>query len=303
MRPGGHSTGRQGGQALPRPAILVRGSLIPGPVALGTVTGVTRPAAAIPPPGGQAEDRGDAGPPRGRRRRGVIVAVLCAGVLVAGLLTYVVGRHWEQRGSLAGIRPSGIPASVSTRLASLMGLSPVPARPAPEFTLTDQRGRTLSLTSFRGRAVVLEFMDPHCIDICPIVSQEFVDAYRDLGRAASRAVFVAVNVNPYFRNVSDVAAYSAEHQLNTIPSWHFFTGSLGGLKAVWRAYDIEVEAPSRNADIIHTSQVLFIDPGGRERYMATPMTDYTSTGKAYLPVGPLTEWGRGIALVARQLAR
>jgi cytochrome oxidase Cu insertion factor (SCO1/SenC/PrrC family) len=114
---------------------------------------------------------------------------------------------------------------------------------------------------------------------------------------------VAVNVNPYFRNVSDVAAYSAGHQLNTIPSWHFFTGSLGGLKAVWRAYDIEVEAPSRNADIIHTSQVLFIDPGGRERYMATPMTDYTSTGKAYLPVGPLTEWGRGIALVTRQLAR
>jgi peroxiredoxin len=46
-----------------------------------------------------------------------------------------------------------------------MGLSPVPARPAPGFTLTDQDGRTMSLSSFRGRAVVLEFMDPHCTDI------------------------------------------------------------------------------------------------------------------------------------------
>jgi cytochrome oxidase Cu insertion factor (SCO1/SenC/PrrC family) len=138
----------------------------------------------------------------------VIVTVLCAAVLVAGLLTYLAGRHWEQRDSLAGIRPSGIPASVSTRLASLMGLSPVPARPAPGFTLTDQRGRTLSLASFRGSAVVLEFMDPHCVDICPIVSQEFIDAYRDLGGAGSRAVFVAVNVNPRHHGVSDVAAYS-----------------------------------------------------------------------------------------------
>jgi cytochrome oxidase Cu insertion factor (SCO1/SenC/PrrC family) len=232
----------------------------------------------------------------------MIAAVLCAAVLLAGLLTYFVVRHREQQDSLAGIRASGIPASVSTPLASLMGLSPVPARPAPAFTLTDQHGHSLSLASFRGRAVVLEFMDPHCVDICPIVSQEFIDAYRDLGRAASRAVFIAVNVNPYHLHVSDVAAYSGEHQLTTIPSWHFFTGPLARLRAVWRAYNIEVRAPGRNADVIHTSQILFIDPGGRERYIATPMADYTATGKAYLPVGALAEWGKGIALVTRQLA-
>jgi cytochrome oxidase Cu insertion factor (SCO1/SenC/PrrC family) len=183
-----------------------------------------------------------------------------------------------------------------------MGLSPVPDRPAPGFTLTDQHGHTLSLASFRGRVVVLEFMDPHCVDICPIVSQEFIDAYRDLGGAASRAVFIAVNVNPYHLGISDVAAYSAEHQLTTIPSWHFFTGPLATLRPVWRAYNISVDAPSRNADVVHTSEVLFIDPGGRERYTATPMADYTSKGNAYLPVGPLTEWGHGIALVTRQLA-
>ncbi len=101
----------------------------------------------------------------------------------------------------------------------------------------------------------------------------------------------------------DVAAYSTGHQLATIPSWHFFTGPLRGLRAVWRAYGITVDAPSRNADIIHTSEVLFIDRGGRERYIATPMTGYTSAGKAYLPAGQLAEWGRGIALVTRQLAR
>ncbi len=229
--------------------------------------------------------------------------MLCATVLAAGLLTYLVVRHRDQQDSLAGIRPSGIPASISTQLANLMGLSPVPARPAPGFTLTDQHGRTLTLASLKGHAVVLEFMDPHCIDICPIVSQEFINAYRDLGGAASRAVFMAVNVNPYFRSVRDVAAFSREHQLITIPSWHFLTGPLASLRAVWRAYQIEVQAPGRNADIVHTSVVYFIDPSGRERFAAAPMANHTAKGRAYLPADALAAWGRGIALVTRQLAR
>jgi cytochrome oxidase Cu insertion factor (SCO1/SenC/PrrC family) len=257
------------------------------------------PLTPAPPPAG-----GQAGPAAGKVSRPVpyrrlIIAALVVVVIVAGLLTYLVVRH---RDSLAAIRPSGIPASVSTPLASLMQLSPVPASAAPGFTLTDQDGRTLSLASFRGRVVVLTFTDPHCTDICPIVSQEFIDAYHDLGPAAPRAVFMAVNVNPYYRGVASMAAYSAEQQLTTIPAWHFVTGPLASLKAVWSAYDISVEAPGRNADVIHTSEVLFISPGGQERYVAAPMADYTANGKAYLPAGPLAEWGQGIALVIRHLA-
>ena len=182
-----------------------------------------------------------------------------------------------------------------------MELSPVPIFGAAAFTLTDQHGRRLSLASFRGRVVVLEFMDTHCVDICPIVSQEFIDAYQDLGKVAPRVVFMAVNVNQYHAGVVDVARYSQEHGLSVIPSWHFFTGTTRQLRAVWRAYGVEVEAPNPNADIIHSSFVYFIDANGRERYLANPMVDHTAKGTAYLPAGPLTSWGRGIALVARSL--
>ncbi len=229
---------------------------------------------------------------------GAILAVLLA---VGGLFGYLAVRHHEQQKS-AGIRVSGIPASVSTSLANLMELSPVPRQQAPGFTLTDQDGHTLSMAGFRGHAVVLEFMDPHCVDICPIVSQEFIDAWHDLGKAAARAEFVAVNVNPYHHGVADVAAYSTEHQLTTIPSWHFLTGPLGSLRAVWKAYGIQVAAPSRNADVVHTSAVYFIDPSGRERYVASPMADHTPKGAAYLPAEQLASWGRGIALVTRHIS-
>ena len=190
-----------------------------------------------------------------------------------------------------------------TSLVNLMALTPVPKQAAPGFTLADQAGHTLSLASFKGRAVVLEFMDPHCTDICPIVSREFIDAYHGLGSAASRVVFIAVNVNAYHHEVADVAAFSREQQLNTIPSWHFLTGPVASLQAVWNAYDVYVQAPSPNADIVHTSVVYFIDPSGKERFAASPMVDHTTNGTSYLPLAQQAAWGRGIALIARQLAR
>ncbi len=222
-------------------------------------------------------------------------------IIVVASAAAVIAVRSHQREAFAGQRPSGIPASVPTGIISLMGLSPVPAGPAPGFTLTDQDGHAWPLSRFRGKVVVLEFMDPHCTDICPLVSQEFIDAYHDLGSAAGNVVFAAVNVNQYFNQVPAVLAYSREHQLISIPDWHFFTGPAAALRAVWRAYNVEVEAPNPDADIVHTSVVYFIGPGGAERYVAAPMADHTSSGAAYLPAGQIAAWGRGIALLARTL--
>ncbi|MHB1988158.1 MAG: SCO family protein [Acidimicrobiales bacterium] len=240
-------------------------------------------------------------PETGRARLFLAIAVVGAVVILAGAVLLLVRQHQSQA-TLNEIRPSGIPASVSTTTANLMGLSPVPHKAAPGFVLTDQHDVQRSLASFRGRAVVLEFMDPHCVDICPLVSEEFVDAYHDLGRAARKVVFMAVNVNAFHPSVADVMTFSREHELVTIPSWHFFTGPVQRLQAVWREYNIQVQAPSPNADIIHTSIVYFIDPSGTERFVASPMVDHTKAGKAYLPLDQLAAWGRGIALVAEHIA-
>ena len=232
------------------------------------------------------------------QRRVLIVAglVVLAGV-AAGSSAYAVMGH--DRGGLQ--RPSGIPASVPTSMADLMGLSPVPAGAAPGFTLTDQAGRVLPLAAFRGKVVVLEFMDPHCTDICPIVSAEYVDAYHDLGRLADKVVFAAVNVNQYHASVADVAAFSREQRLDSIPGWHFLTGPVPDLRTVWKDYNVAVQAPSPDADIVHSSVVYFIDPRGRERYLASPMVDHAASGKSYLPAAQVAEWGHGIALMARLL--
>jgi cytochrome oxidase Cu insertion factor (SCO1/SenC/PrrC family) len=109
-------------------------------------------------------------------------------------------------------------------------------------------------------------------------------------------------VNQYYASVADMATYSREQALNIIPSWHFLTGPAPALKTTWRDYNIAVQAPNPNADIIHTSAVYFIDPQGREAFLASPMVDHTKKGTAYLPAAQIGQWAAGIALIARHLA-
>ena len=260
-------------------------------------TGAAADPAAGPPAGG--------GLPARRRRRRVWITLAVVAALLVGVNAYAAYELISVNNSANPgplLRPTGIPGNISTSLANLMALSPVPGVRAPGFTLTDQRGHTMSLASLRGKVVVLEFMDPHCTDICPIVSQEFVDAYHELAAQQSKIVFAAINVNQYHASVRDMAAYSAQHQMSTIPGWHFFTGPLPALKTAWRDYNIQVEAPNPNADIVHTSAVYFIDARGAERYLATPMVDHTASGTAYLPPAQIAAWAGGIARLAKDMA-
>jgi cytochrome oxidase Cu insertion factor (SCO1/SenC/PrrC family) len=237
-----------------------------------------------------------------RRLPGVVIAGILIAALGLGVGIGIVAVKVHQHDNAGGLRASGIPASVPTRTANLMQLSPVPAGGAPDFTLTDQAGHVMSMASLHGKVVVLEFMDPHCTDICPIVSQEFIGAYKDLGALRSRVVFLAVNVNEYHLKVSEMAAFTDEQHLNTVPSWHFLTGTFPVLRGIWHAYGEEVEDPSPNADVIHSSFMFFIDPQGKERYLADPMVDHTMSGSSYLPPSQQAAWAHGIADVARQLA-
>jgi cytochrome oxidase Cu insertion factor (SCO1/SenC/PrrC family) len=207
-----------------------------------------------------------------------IVASVMVGAALGGAAILVVGRS----------KPA--PVQATPPVCAAVGCSELGGTEAPDFTLTDQDGRTVSLASLRGRSVVVEFMDPVCTDICPIVSQEFLQADRTLGADASKAVFVAVNVNQYQESVDAVRSFSQKQGLDTLPNWHFVTGSTPALRAVWRAWRVTV-VPNPDGDVVHTSVVYFIDPAGRLRFVAFP-----DDSKAQIDL-----WGRTIASTVREL--
>src|SRR5438093_955729 len=73
---------------------------------------------------------------------------------------------------------------------------PAGARRAPDFRLRDQAGRPMTLSSQRGRVVLLTFLDSHCTQECPIQGRLLAGVQRRLG-ARTRVALVVVTVDPW----------------------------------------------------------------------------------------------------------
>jgi cytochrome oxidase Cu insertion factor (SCO1/SenC/PrrC family)/thiol-disulfide isomerase/thioredoxin len=196
------------------------------------------------------------------KRRLTAPIALCAAAVVA-VVALVATAPLAQRPSTAG-----------GTLASNPNLDPgTPmSHPAPDFTLTDQFGQSVSLRSFRGKVVILAFNDSECTTVCPLTTTAMVDAKRYLGSAGSRVQLLGVDANPQATAIKDVRAYSRTHGM--LYQWHFLTGSLPQLQRVWTAYSIAVEIAQGQID--HTPALFVIDPEGRVRKLYMTQMSYAS---------------------------
>ena len=157
--------------------------------------------------------------------------------------------------------------------------------PAADFRLVDQTGATIALSAFRGRVVVLTFMDSQCREVCPLTAAHLRAAHQMLGDDATSVVFIGVNVNVKVSAVADVMAITSKWRLDEIPTWHFLTGSAEELEPVWKAYGIAV-VPGEN-EIQHTPGVYLIDQTGQQRwYVSTPF-DEAGTPRWTTPLSEL----------------
>jgi cytochrome oxidase Cu insertion factor (SCO1/SenC/PrrC family)/thiol-disulfide isomerase/thioredoxin len=173
---------------------------------------------------------------------------------------------------------SGVPESNAAQaLATNPTLDPgTPVSgPAPGFTLTDQFGRRVSLSEFRGKVVILAFNDPVCTTVCPLTTTAMVDAKRLLGPAGTQVQLLGIAANPTATAVADVRSYSRSHEM--MHAWHFLTAPLRRLKHVWSAYGIEAQLI--NGQIDHTPALYVIDQRGRLSRLYMTQMFYSSVGQ------------------------
>ncbi len=95
--------------------------------------------------------------------------------------------------------------------------------PAPDFRLTDQFGKPVSLSQFRGKPVVLTFLYTHCPDVCPLIAEQLHSVMLDLGKDAQRVGVLAVSVEPKRDTVAAALTFSQAHHMTTY--WHFLVGT------------------------------------------------------------------------------
>ena len=148
-------------------------------------------------------------------------------------------------------------------------------RVAPTFTLNDQFGRSVSLSSYRGKVVLLAFNDSECTTICPLTTTAMLDAKAMLGRAGDQVQLLGIDANPKSTSIEDVFSYSQLHGMLT--AWHFLTGSLPQLQRVWKAYGIE--AAIQAGEVAHTPALFVIDPQGHERRLYITQQSYAAVGQ------------------------
>jgi cytochrome oxidase Cu insertion factor (SCO1/SenC/PrrC family) len=142
------------------------------------------------------------------------------------------------------------------------------ARKAPTFQLVDQRGRAVSLAAYRGRSVVVTFLDPLCRNYCPIEATRLNDVVRSLP-PASRPAIVGVSVNVF----GNARRYLVQdiHKWKLGSEYHWAIGSPAQLRSVWKHYDIGVLDQAKTIagitvhNIVHTEAAYIVDANGYER--------------------------------------
>jgi protein SCO1/2 len=163
-----------------------------------------------------------------------------------------------QRQLLSG-RAAEAVVTPATGLAADIVIPPK-SMPAPDFSLQDQDGKTVSAAALRGRVLAITFLDSHCRQLCPLEGEQLGQAQRSLGSHTDLSLLV-VSVAPATDTPDSERAFAAAHHWTG--EWHWLTGTPDQLAAVWKAYSIEVQATPD--DVLHSTVVYLVDKAGFQR--------------------------------------
>lgn len=138
---------------------------------------------------------------------------------------------------------------------------------APDFSLKDQNGQTVTMSALKGKVVALTFLYTHCPDVCPLMASQMAAADQRLGADAKNLELISISVDPLGDTLPAVQKFTEDHNLAGQPNWHYLMGSPGQLQPVWEAYHVgssaNNEGPIQGVD--HSAMVYLTDRAGRLR--------------------------------------
>jgi protein SCO1/2 len=178
-----------------------------------------------------------------------LIAALAAGLVLA--LGHSASRSPARVG--AGAQTAG-----TDTVAGFDGAA-LPGAQAPDFTLTDQSGRSLSLIALRGQVIVLAFISSTCGATCTLIAQQIRGALDELARPVP---VLLISVDPAGDTPARVQRFLA--QVALAGRARYLSASPHTLAAVWRAYRVQPLSSGRSA-FERSATVTLLDRGGRER--------------------------------------
>jgi protein SCO1/2 len=186
-----------------------------------------------------------------RPRNRFALPLLAAVLLIALFVAIAIG------GSPGGSSPKTFTASPATGFDG----AAIPSTPAPDFTLTDQNGKRIKLSSLRGGAAVLTFLYSSCGGLCVVIAEQIRGALDELPH---RVPVLIVSANPQADTPANVRRFLTKVSLTG--RVHYLSGPLSQLRSIWKNYRVVLPTSGQQAFASHAS-VLLIDPKGEERVL------------------------------------
>ena len=137
-----------------------------------------------------------------------------------------------------------------------------PSWPAPEIQLTDHNGQAFTMSSQRGKVVLLFFGYTNCPDQCPLTMAHIKLALESLGDRAKNVQVAMVSTDP----VRDTPQALKDFMTHFDPLFLGVTGTPAELQKAWRDYGVAVEDGGET----HSTYLYVIDPAGNVRETFLP---------------------------------
>lgn len=194
-----------------------------------------------------------------RRRPHIVLLGVVALLAVAIALVAILAKPSDHDGA-----SSSTQGTQATASSGFDGAAIPPSPLAPGFTLTDQDGRVVSLSSVRGHVAVLAFLYSTCGAACILIAQQIRGALDELPHPVP---VVIVSADPATDTPANVARFLAKVSLTG--RVHYLTGPLAQLRPIWRAYRVHPATAGRAA-FDRFAFLLLLDARGRERVLFEP---------------------------------
>lgn len=170
--------------------------------------------------------------------------------------------------ALALFRSSSPATPLSSAAAGPPVTWPAGRKLAPDFSLRNENGGPISLSQFRGRPVIVTFIDPLCRNFCPLEAKTLNRVVASFP-AARRPAIVAVSTNRWADARRNLLLDKKKWNLPN--DWHWAIGDPAALARVWRGYGIGVSVATKTIAgikvrrITHTEAAYLVDPRGYQR--------------------------------------
>ncbi len=134
----------------------------------------------------------------------------------------------------------------------------------PAISLIDQNGNRVSLASFRGTPVLVDFIYTSCPGPCSMLTSKLVGVAKDLGpKLGSQVRMISITIDPEHDTPKKLKEYAQRLDAERA-GWLFLTGTPQAVDQVLAAYKLN---RMREADgtVTHMETMFLLGPDGRQR--------------------------------------